>query len=97
MLGKRAFAHSGAGLREFFDWLRQLTGPDPTAVAVALESPRGAVVEALLESRYCTWSINPKQLDRFRDRFSMAGAKTTIAMPSCWPTRYAPTRCVSGA
>jgi transposase len=42
---------------------------------VALEAPRGAVIDALLERGYAVFSINPKQLDRFRDRYSVAGAK----------------------
>jgi transposase len=42
---------------------------------VAIEVPRGAVVETLLERGLSVYSINPKQLDRFRDRFSVAGAK----------------------
>jgi transposase len=74
-VGERLVAHSGAAIAEFLEWLLQLTGPDPTAVAVALENPRGAMVETLLERRYAVYSINPKQLDRFRDRFSVAGAK----------------------
>jgi transposase len=32
-------------------------------------------VEALLERGFAVFSINPKQLDRFRDRFTVAGAK----------------------
>jgi hypothetical protein len=32
-------------------------------------------VEAFLESKYAVFSISPKQLDRFRDRYSAAGAK----------------------
>jgi transposase len=40
-----------------------------------IESPRGAVVETLLEHGFAVFSINPKQLDRFRDRYSPAGAK----------------------
>jgi transposase len=33
------------------------------------------VVEVLLERGFQVFAINPKQLDRFRDRFSMSGAK----------------------
>jgi transposase len=33
------------------------------------------VVDALLKRGHTVFSINPKQLDRFRDRFSVAGAK----------------------
>lgn len=44
-------------------------------LAVAIETTHGIVVETLLERGIPVWSINPKQLDRFRDRFSMSGAK----------------------
>jgi|TARA_Y100000310_G_C20637998_1_gene792290 transposase len=48
---------------------------DPSQVAVAIETPHGAVVDTLLEGGVAVHSINPKQLDRFRDRFTVAGAK----------------------
>jgi transposase len=44
-------------------------------VRVAIEIPHGAVVETVLERGCQVFSINPKQLDRFRDRFSPAAAK----------------------
>jgi len=44
-------------------------------VAVAIEVPRGAIVEGLLERGFHVFAINPKQLDRFRDRHSVSGAK----------------------
>jgi transposase len=44
-------------------------------VGIALEAPRGPVVECALERGYAVFSINPKQLDRFRDRHTVAGAK----------------------
>jgi transposase len=40
-----------------------------------LQTPRGPVVECVLERGYSVFSINPKQLDRFRDRHTVAGAK----------------------
>jgi transposase len=48
---------------------------DPGAVAVALEVPHGPVVDGLLDRGFAVYAINPKQLDRLRDRFSVAGAK----------------------
>jgi transposase len=42
---------------------------------VAIEVPHGVVVETLMERGFPVYSINPKQLDRFRDRFFPAGAK----------------------
>ena len=47
----------------------------PAHAAVAIETPRGAVVETLVERHYAVFAINPKQLDRFRDRYTNAGAK----------------------
>lgn len=75
-LGERAVAHRGADLAAMFDWLATLTqAAAPSSIAVAAEMPQGAMVEAFLERGYAVFSINPKQLDRFRDRFSVAGAK----------------------
>ncbi|BDV41005.1 IS110 family transposase [Methylocystis bryophila] len=42
---------------------------------VAIEVPHGPVVESLMERGFHVYAINPQQLDRFRDRFSPAGAK----------------------
>ena len=42
---------------------------------MAIETPRGPVVESLMERGFAVHAINPKQLDRFRDRISPAGAK----------------------
>lgn len=76
ILGQRAVAHSGADMAALFDWLATLIqAADPHSLAAAAEMPHGAMVEAFLEHGYAVYAINPKQLDRFRDRFSMAGAK----------------------
>ncbi len=73
--GARAFAHSGAGLAAMADWILKITGARPDEVHVAIETPHGPVVESLMERGFHLHAINPKQLDRFRDRFSPAGAK----------------------
>jgi Transposase len=74
-LGDRGFAHSGEGLAELAAWILQKTGASPGAVHVAIEVPHGPVVESLMERGFQLYSINPKQLDRFRDRFSPSGSK----------------------
>jgi transposase len=74
-VGERAVPHGGAGIEELCDWLIARTGAAPEAIAVAIEMPQGPVVEALLERGFRVHAINPKQLDRFRDRFTVAGAK----------------------
>jgi len=40
-----------------------------------LKSLGGALIETLVENGFSLFSINPKQVDRFRDRFTVAGAK----------------------
>ena len=74
-LGEREFEHGGAGLSQMADWLLSFAAGDAGDVGVAIETPSGPVVESLLEHGFAVHSINPKQLDRFRDRFSPAGAK----------------------
>jgi transposase len=75
VVGEREFGHDGSGLGELCGWLIETTGAAPPRIAVAIETPRGPVVEMLLEHGFAAHSINPKQLDRFRDRFTVAGAK----------------------
>jgi transposase len=67
--------YSGQGLAQLVAWLHEATGDQPQRLAVAIEIPRGAIVETLIEHRFAVFSINPKQLDRFRDRYSPSGAK----------------------
>lgn len=75
VVAERWTQHSSAGLAELIAWLRESLGFPPATVAMAIEVPRGAIVEALTEHGFAVFSINPKQLDRFRDRYSPAGAK----------------------
>jgi hypothetical protein len=72
--GERAFPHGGAGLAALCDWLVSMAGASGS-VAVAIEVPHGPVVDALQDRGFAVYAINPKQLDRLRDRFSVAGAK----------------------
>jgi transposase len=68
-------AHTSAGLAGLAAELAALSPAAPGRVAVAVEVPRGAVVETLLERGVHVYALNPKQLDRFRDRHTVAGAK----------------------
>ena len=67
--------HSGTGIAQLVELLIKLSDNQPERVAVAIEMPRGALVEALLERHFAVFSLNPKQMDRFRDRHTVAGAK----------------------
>jgi len=73
-LGEWQVAHSGVGLAQLVDDLTCRVS-DPARVAVAIEVPRGAIVDTLLERGCHVFALNPKQLDRFRDRHTVAGAK----------------------
>jgi len=74
IVGEREFLHTGAGLAELGTWLATIAR-EPCAMAVAIEVPHGPVVDVLLDRGFAVYAINPKQLDRLRDRFSVAGSK----------------------
>ena len=74
-VGQRAVDHDGASLAQLAAWLWTVSAGQPQRVAVAIEVPRGAIVEGLLERGFHVFALHPKQLDRFRDRHSVAGAK----------------------
>src|SRR5262249_61603202 len=73
--GGRSGPHRGGALGELSDLLLTFADGDVSSIAVAVEVPRGPIVDTLLERGYHVFAINPKQLDRFRDRYSVAGAK----------------------
>jgi transposase len=70
---QRAFPRDADGLGAMVAWL--LDQAPASEIAIAIETPHGPVVEALMDRGVAVFAINPKQLDRFRDRFSPAGAK----------------------
>jgi hypothetical protein len=75
MVGRRSVPNTAAGLDDLVRWLLALANHDHAALAVAIERPDGPVVETLLAHHIAVWTLNPKQLDRFRDRHCLAGAK----------------------
>jgi transposase len=72
---QREIEHTAEGVQGFVDWLRVRTNGELHRIAVAIESPRGALVDTLIELGLAVFAINPKQLDRFRDRHTVGGAK----------------------
>ena len=73
---ERKIPHTGAGFVELANWLSEQTNQaDAAKIGVALETSSGPVVDCLWALGYSVAAINPKQADRFRDRFSPAGAK----------------------
>ena len=74
VVDSRSFEHGGSGLNELADWVTARTGVS-SQVAIGIETPHGPVVETMMERNFPVHAINPKQLDRFRDRLSPSGAK----------------------
>jgi transposase len=72
---RRQVKHTVPELQAVVEALLARAHGDATAVAVGIEVPRGALVEFFVERGFAVYAINPKQLDRFRDRFTPAGAK----------------------
>lgn len=59
-----------------FDALAEVLGGTTSCeVLVAVETRRLALVDALVARGFLVFTINPKQSERFRERFSVAGAK----------------------
>src|SRR5262249_24035542 len=75
-LAERGFKHGGEGLAEMAAWLLAASGAaEASQIQVAIEAPHGPVVETLIERAVKAHAINPQHMDRFRDRYTMAGAK----------------------
>ena len=72
-------ARSRAQVKVFLQltaWLSEHTGAAASeTIGVVLETSSGPVVECGQASGYTMYAMNPKQADRYRDRFSPAGAK----------------------
>jgi len=67
--------HSSSGIAHLLDTLATYSLGEFDHIRVAIETPRGPVVEALVERGCQVFACNPRQLDRFRDRYTMAGKK----------------------
>lgn len=75
VLLEQEVAHDGDAVMAFVESVMALAGGEAHRVVAAMEAPRGTMVESLLERGVVAYHINPKQLDRLRDRHSVAGAK----------------------
>ncbi len=58
-------------VRELDEWRAQ-----GTELWAAIERPEGRVVDFLLDHGVLVYPVNPKALDRARDRFRQSGAKS---------------------
>lgn len=72
---ERAVDHTAIAVHASLQAIRERTSAAAGDIAVGLEMTRGVLVDTLLEEGFSVFAVNPKQLDRFRDRFSAGGAK----------------------
>src|SRR5256712_14179683 len=71
----RIVPQTAEGLSEWGRWLdeRRAEGIELWA---AMEKPEGRIVDLLLDHGVLVFPVNPKALDRARDRFRISGAKS---------------------
>ena len=69
--------HTAEGLEHFMNAVRARV-PDPREVLVAIETSHGPLVGALLEYGFIVYALNPKAVERNRERFRMSGAKSDL-------------------
>jgi transposase len=66
--------HSYQGMERLRKRLSKFSSPEKTLVAI--ESHQGLLVYSLLESAYEVYPINPKAVNRYRDRYRMSSSKS---------------------
>ena len=70
-----SISHSYDGMKKLRERLGK-SSSDPGNVLVAVESHQGLLIYALLEAGYLVYPINPKAMDRYRDRYRMSSSKS---------------------
>jgi transposase len=72
---QRPIAHTVAARSEWARWLRECQA-EGIEVWAAIERPHGRIVDFLLDHGVVVYAINPKSLDRARDRFRVGASKS---------------------
>ena len=76
LVGRRRISDDVAGFTELTVMLAEHAGAEFAAVDVAIETDRGLLVAALRAAGHRIFAINPKAVDRYRDRHAVSGAKS---------------------
>ncbi|MCH7732957.1 MAG: transposase [Candidatus Marinimicrobia bacterium] len=66
---------------KFIDKIRIVTS-NVSDMLFTIETPNLAIVDYLMENGYTVYPINPKSVDRYRDRYRISGAKDDF-FPAC--------------
>jgi transposase len=74
-LNSFSIPHSYEGVEQMRKQLGKFSA-NPEKILVAIESHQGLLIYSLLESGYQVYPINPKAMDRYRDRYRMSSSKS---------------------
>jgi len=66
--------HTPEGVESLFLKVKE-HAKDPASVLFALETPKGLLSSAILDAGFTLYPINPKAVDRYRDRYKVSGKK----------------------
>lgn len=66
--------HTAEGVCSLLNKLSKLTA-SKEQILIALETPKNLLVYSLLDKGYTVYSLNPKSVDRYRDRYRVSGAR----------------------
>ena len=80
-LAARRLPEGASGITRLHELIAAHLGSegDPGQVAVGIETDRGLWVQALAAAGYRVYGLNPKQVARFKERYSTSGAKSDAA------------------
>jgi transposase len=80
VLGERSITEDLAGVEAVHDLVGSVVGDveDPEVV-VGTETERGLLVRWMLAAGYEVYALNPKSVQRYRDRYRVSGAKDDVA------------------
>lgn len=74
-LGAFSIENSRSGVEELFERIRYFV-KDQKQVLFALETSKGLLIDSILDAGYTVYPINPKSVDRYRDRYKVSGHKS---------------------
>lgn len=74
-LASFSIPNNRSGIETLFEKIRQFA-KDPKQVLFALETSKGLLINSILDAGYTVYSINPKSVDRYRDRYKVSGQRT---------------------
>lgn len=73
-LSSFTITHNAEGVRSLQDKLGKLIAAKEQ-ILIALETPKNLLVYSLLDQGYTVYALNPKSVDRYRDRYRTSGAR----------------------